>query len=143
MASLTTKQEKFVQGLIAGLSQRQAYYQAYPNSKKWKPGTVDNKASELFKQNETLGRYNDLLNEHKEKALWTREKADEKLKWLLAQAEEEINNSGLDATAVKAFMDAVKERNAINDIYPADKHEIDGGLSHDIIISIGSDKYGD
>ena len=29
---LTAKQEKFVQGLVSGLSQRQAYRQAYPNA---------------------------------------------------------------------------------------------------------------
>lgn len=108
-----------------------------------KDATIDNNAYKLMQKDEILARYNELLDEYKEKAFWTREKADEKLKWLLAQAEEEINNSGLGATAVKAFMDAVKERNAINDVYPADKHEIDGGLSYDIIISIGSDKYGD
>lgn len=52
--------EKFVQALIAGKTQRQAYREAYASSKKWKDKTVDKRASELFNRGEVLGRYKDL-----------------------------------------------------------------------------------
>ena len=73
--SLTAKEEKYVQGLVAGLSQRKAYREAYPNSIDWKDRTVDSRASESLKKSNVLGRYNELMGEHNAKALWTREKA--------------------------------------------------------------------
>lgn len=120
---LTAKQEKFVQGLVSGLSQRQAYYEAFPNSKKWKPETVDNKASKLFKESEILARYNALMDEHKEKALWTREEAVNDLKWLKEQAKQSILDEKFDNGYVRqgsatAFINAIKELNSLEDIYP-------------------------
>lgn len=90
MAKLTAKQEKYVQGLVTGLSQRKAYREAYPNSKKWKDRTVDSRASELLKESNVLGRYNGLMNEHKDKALFTREEAVNELIWLYKQSRESI-----------------------------------------------------
>ena len=120
---LTAKQEKFVQGLVSGLSQRQAYYEAFPNSKKWKPETVDNKASKLFKESEILARYNELMDEHKEKALWTREEAVNDLKWLKEQTKQSIIDEKFDNGYVRqgtatAFINAIKELNSLEDIYP-------------------------
>ena len=37
--SLTAKEEKYVQGLVTGLSQRKAYREAYPSSRDWKDRT--------------------------------------------------------------------------------------------------------
>ena len=72
MAALkNARHEKYVQNLIAGMSQRQAYRDAFPGSKKWKDKTVDNKASELF-SGEVLGRYNEIQEEQKKDALLTR-----------------------------------------------------------------------
>ena len=66
--SLTTKQEIFVQRLIEGYSQREAYKFAY-NCEKMKDSTIDNNAYKLMQNNEVLTRYNTLIREHKEKAL--------------------------------------------------------------------------
>ena len=87
---LTSKQEKYVQGLVAGLSQRQAYREAYPNSIEWKDRTVDSRASELFKKSKVLGRYNELMEEHKTKALFTRQEAVNELIWLYKQSKKSI-----------------------------------------------------
>ena len=35
------RHEAYIQYLIGGMSQRQAYLTAFPNAKKWKPETVD------------------------------------------------------------------------------------------------------
>ena len=51
MDKLTPKQELFVQGIISGLSQRQAYRQAY-KAEKMSDAVVDNKASALFNKGE-------------------------------------------------------------------------------------------
>jgi phage terminase small subunit len=57
---LTDKQEKFVEGLIAGKSQREAYRAAYPRSVNWLDSTVDTQACILFKHPKVLERYNEL-----------------------------------------------------------------------------------
>ena len=67
--SLTPKQEKFIQGVVSGLSQREAYKQAY-NAANMKDNTIDRKAYELFNKDYVRARYEELLNEFKEKALY-------------------------------------------------------------------------
>jgi hypothetical protein len=54
------RQEKFAQNLTSGMLQRQAYLDAFPNSKKWKPDTVDNKAYALAKTSEISARCEEL-----------------------------------------------------------------------------------
>ena len=125
---LTAKREKFVRGLVSGLSQRQAYYEAFPNSKKWKPETVDNKASKLFKENEILARYNALMEEHKNKALWTREEAINELKWLYQQAIKSIKEQDegyVRQGTSSALLGAIQELNKLEDLYPSDKHQVE------------------
>lgn len=57
---LTPKQEKFVQGLFARLSQREAYKQAY-NTKNMKDKTVDEKACLLAGQDKIKARLKELI----------------------------------------------------------------------------------
>ena len=64
---LTPKQERYVEELVKGKSQRQAYLVAFPSSRKWKPQTVDKRASELYNTREIKGRYNELMQEAKTK----------------------------------------------------------------------------
>lgn len=59
-ATLTDKQEKFVQELIKGKSQREAYRTAYPTSVKWLDTAVDCNASKVFSDAKVLQRYESL-----------------------------------------------------------------------------------
>ena len=59
---LTSKQEKYVNNLVKGMSQRIAYRNAYPSSKKWKDETVDSKASTLLKNEKVKERYKKLID---------------------------------------------------------------------------------
>lgn len=65
---MTVKEEIFVQELIKGKTQRQAYYVAYPHSKNWKPKTVDERACRLYKTNKIQARYEQLKNKVVERA---------------------------------------------------------------------------
>lgn len=56
---LTPKQEKFVQNLVKGMSQREAYKNSY-NVKKMSDRNVDTKAYLLFKKVEIRSRYDEL-----------------------------------------------------------------------------------
>ena len=125
---LTSKQEKYVQGLVAGLSQRQAYIQAYPKASDWKENSVDRQASTLLKHPKVLGRYNELMEEHKSKALWTREEAINELKWLYKQAIKSIEDQDegyVRQGTSSALLGAIQELNKLEDLYPSDKHQIE------------------
>ena len=118
--ALTPKQEKYVQGLVAGLSQRQAYIQAY-STKNMKDTTIDNNAYKLMQNNEISTRYNELMDEHKEKALWTREQAVNDLIWLKEQAKKSIKEQDdgyIRQGTSTAYVNAIKELNALEGVYP-------------------------
>ena len=74
---LNVKQEKFVQGIIKGLSQRQAYKEAY--GVKYKDESIDSKASTLFNSGKVQERYQELLKELKSNAIMS---AEERMIWL-------------------------------------------------------------
>jgi hypothetical protein len=84
---LTKAQEIFVQELLKGNTQRQAYLKAYPSKKNWKVSSLDSNASVLFKQVKVRHRYDELLNEMREieteKTRWTREQSIETLRYII------------------------------------------------------------
>lgn len=83
------RHEKFVQSLVAGMSQRQAYREAFPASNRWKDKTVDNRASELFR--EVLGRYKELQEEAQDAAIMTRKERMVALSDIAQNAEKEAD----------------------------------------------------
>lgn len=106
---LTPKREKFVQNLIAGMSQREAYRKAFPSAVKWKDATVDSKASELFGNDEILERYNQLQAEFAARALYTREEAVKDLRWMQDEARKDIDGNGINKANAPAFLNATKQ----------------------------------
>lgn len=68
---LTPKQEKFAQGLGSGLSQSEAYRQAYPSSLKWKEQTLWTRASEMAKHRKVVSRVTTLREKASEIAVLT------------------------------------------------------------------------
>lgn len=63
---LTAKQERFVQELVKGKSQREAYKNSY-NAERMKDKTIDDKAYLLFRKDEIRARYQELLDEAADK----------------------------------------------------------------------------
>lgn len=116
--SLTPKQEKFIQGIVSGLSQREAYKQAY-NTSRMKEETIDVKASELFNDGKVTVRYKALMKEHKDKALYTREEAINDLIWMKEKAREDIECRGLRQANGGHFLKAVNELCQLEDLYPS------------------------
>lgn len=106
---LTQKQEKFVQELIKGKSQREAYRTAYPSSLKWKDNVVDVKASELLKNGKVMVRHNELKNKvirrAEEKAIIT---AEDIIKEIASIAKDDISNY-LEFKTVQTVVDHDKE----------------------------------
>lgn len=71
--------EKFALGIANGLTQRKAYYAAFPNSVNWKPDTADKRASELYNNREVQGRLEELAAMTTSKAVMT---ATQRKEWL-------------------------------------------------------------
>lgn len=72
--------EIFCNEIVNGKSQRQAYYAAYPSSRKWKNGTVDSKASNFSKDGKVLARLQELRNQRQEESRITQTELIEQLK---------------------------------------------------------------
>jgi hypothetical protein len=85
--TLTKPQEIFIQELLKGSTQRQAYLKAYPSKKKWKESSLDSAASSLLKNEKVKTRYEQLLNKmrekEQEKTMWTREQSIETLRYVI------------------------------------------------------------
>lgn len=122
MSKLTTKQENFVQGLVAGLSQRDAYKQAYKTDR-MKDNTINVKASELAKDGKIAVRHRELLKEYSNMNLWTREAAFNEYEWLKNRAKEDIQEEGVRQATANAFLDSLEGMNqmAFRDLELADK----------------------
>ena len=125
--SLTTKQEIFVQRLLEGNTQAEAYRFAY-NCENMKDKTIIEKASKLMAQGNIRARYEELLEEHKQKALWSRSKAEEKLMWLLDKSQEDIEYRGLKQANSNSMLNTIKELNTLTDLYPKKNKEEDINL---------------
>lgn len=83
---LTPKEEKFVNLLVQGQTQRQAYKGAYDTSR-IKESTIDVYASRIFKKPKVFARYQELLAEMRErekvKSEWSREQSIETLRFVI------------------------------------------------------------
>nr|DAT03449.1 MAG TPA: Terminase small subunit [Caudoviricetes sp.] len=110
MSKLTTKQELFVQNLVAGQSQRQAYRQAY-NAEKMTDKTVDETANKLLKNPKVNARYRELIKQFSNMALWSREQAFNEYEWLKNQAKDDIKMQGVRQANSNAFVNALEGMN--------------------------------
>ena len=115
--SLTIKEEIFIQRRIEGYSQTEAYRFAY-DCENMKDKTVTEKASKLMAKDNVRARYKELLNEHKNKALYTREEAVNDLIWIKEKAREDIECRGLKQANGGHFLKSVNELCLLEDLYP-------------------------
>ena len=70
MSELTPKQERFIQNIVSGMSQRQAYKDAY-NAENMKDETIDSEASILFNDQKVSKRYQELIQKLEDTAIMT------------------------------------------------------------------------
>ena len=115
--SLTIKEEIFIQRRIEGYSQTEAYRFAY-DCENMKDKTVTEKASKLMAKDNIRARYEELLEEHKQKALYTREKAVNDLIWIKEKAREDIEYRGLKQANGGHFLKSVNELCQLEGLYP-------------------------
>ena len=131
--SLTIKQEIFIQRLIEGYSQREAYKFAY-EADNMKNETIDKRASELFSKGDIKGRYEELKNELKQKMFYTVEKANEDLEWIKLKAKEDIEYRGIKQANATTYLGAVKQQIDLNGITIKEaKKDIDNVIKFEIV----------
>jgi phage terminase small subunit len=88
---LTAKQEKFIQNIIKGMSQREAYKDAY-NAENMKDETIDTEACLLFNDQKIAKRYSDLIKELEKEAVMTAIEKRMLLKEMALDKENSIND---------------------------------------------------
>ena len=131
--NLTTKQEIFVQRLIEGYSQREAYKFAY-NCEKMKDTTIDVEASKLLSNPKVSIRYEELKNELKQKMFYTVEKANDDLEWIKLKAKEDIEYRGIKQANATTYLGAVKQQIDLNGITIKEaKEDIDNVIKFEIV----------
>ena len=131
--SLTTKQEIFVQRLLEGNTQAEAYRFAY-NCENMKDKTIIEKASKLMAQGNIRARYEELLNELKQKMFYTVEKANDDLEWIKLKAKEDIEYRGIKQANATTYLGAVKQQIDLNGITIKEaKEDIDNVIKFEIV----------
>lgn len=137
--SLTTKQEIFVQRLIEGYSQREAYKFAY-NCEKMKDTTIDVEASKLLANPKVSLRYEELKNELKQKMFYTVEKANDDLEWIKLKAKEDIEYRGIKQANSNAYLGAVKQQIDLNGITIKEaKEDVDNIIKFELVGAFNND----
>lgn len=127
MSKLTAKQKKFADGVISGLSQKDAYKEAY-NAANMKDSTIRRKASELMK-NGTITAYiekNRAIEEarQREKYSLDRDKALESYLWLVNEAKETMEVCGIKQATANAYISALDKACNLLDLYPDKKQSV-------------------
>ena len=133
---LTPKREKFVQNLIQGMSQREAYKNSF-NAKNMSDRTIDNEAYKLFKTDEVRARYNE-LREKIEDAQETRTIMNvlERKEWLTKIINGEVPEEGTAVTQGQllrfekqpSLSDKMKAMDILNKMDGEYKTNIDGSV---------------
>lgn len=105
--ALTPKQEKFIEGVVAGMNLTDAYRAAY-NCARMKPETVNNKAWELSRKGEITARIEKARAEAAKKAQWSLDIAVERVRKLNDKAISDLEEDGLykGSPAVKALIES-------------------------------------
>ena len=82
----------FIQNIVNGMSQRQAYKDAY--NAKYSPKAIDEKASTLFNSEKVQERYKELLQKIEDESIMS---AKERRKWLTKVIKGDIKHTSYDS----------------------------------------------
>lgn len=87
--NLTPKQERFIQNIVSGMSQRQAYKDAY-DAENMTDESIDVNACKLFNDAKISQRYQELMKELEDKAIMS---AKERMEWLTSVVNGDIKDT--------------------------------------------------
>lgn len=127
--ALTPKQENYVQNIVSGMSQREAYRAAY-SCVKSTDKTVDNKASALFRKDEIKARYDELVSLSAEEAVDQRTHIRRSFQALADKAWDELQEKELENPEATLFK-ALNQLGRLDNLWPT---ESDGGSVSEVQI---------
>ena len=122
---MTAKQEAFVQAVISGKTNSDAYRLAY-DTDNMKPSSVHEKAAELMRNVKISSRIAAYKEELAKSYLWTREDSVRELTGVIADPSARCS----DKTA------AVKVLNEMHGFNAPIKHDINGTITHEMAIEM-------
>jgi hypothetical protein len=136
---LNVKQEKFIQGIINGLSQRQAYKEAYEVN--YDDNAIDVKASTLFNTDKVQVRYKELLKEIEDKAIMS---VKERMIWLSDVVKGNIKHisyggNGEEYENEAYISDKLKAIDTLNKMSGEYTTKIDANVNTDIKVTLTDD----
>ena len=86
---LTPKQERFIQNIVSGMTQREAYKNSY-NTENMKDETIDKEACLLFNSPKIAERYRELMDKLEDESIMS---AKERMKWLTDVVKGKVKNT--------------------------------------------------
>jgi hypothetical protein len=144
---LTRQQEMFVQALIAGHGQSEAYKIAYPKANNWTPQAVATEAYRTIKKPQVAARYEELQNNYQKHlefaAFYDRDQLLYDFLYLKEKSEESIDDVGVRQANSNAYVNALKNIGELLDLYPDKKVDLNANISSDFEINILGDGASD
>ena len=140
---LTRQQEMFVQAIMAGHGQSEAYKIAYPKANNWTPGAVATEAYRTIKKPQVAARLEELQTNYQKhlefSAMYDRDQLLWDFLYLKEKSEESIDDVGVRQANSNALVNALKNIGELLDLYPDKKVDLNANISSDFEINILGD----
>lgn len=140
---LTRQQEMFVQAIMAGHGQSEAYKIAYPKANNWTPQAVATEAYRMMKKPHIAARIEELQNNYQKHLEFSTFYDRDQLLWdfyyLKEKSEESIDDQGIRQANSNALVNALKNIGEILSLYPDKKLDLNANISSDFEINILGD----
>ena len=140
---LTRQQEMFVQAIMAGHGQSEAYKIAYPKANNWTPQAVATEAYRMMKKPQIAARIEELQSNYQKhlefSAIYDRDQLLYDFLYLKERSEESIEDYGVRQANSNALVNALKNIGEILALYPDKKLDLNANISSDFEINILGD----
>ena len=140
---LTRQQEMFVQAIVAGHGQSEAYKIAYPKANNWTPQAVATEAYRVARKPHVAARIEELQSNYQKhlefSTFYDRDQLLYDFLYLKERSEESIEDVGVRQANSNAYVNALKNIGELLDLYPDKKVDLNANISSDFEINILGD----
>ena len=134
---LTPKQERFIQNIVSGMTQREAYKNSY-NTENMKDETIDKEACLLFNSPKIAERYRELMDKLEDESIMS---AKERMKWLTDVVKDKVKNTSYGSNGEsyenEAYIsDKLKAIDTLNKMSGEYVNRVEADVNTDVSINI-------
>ena len=134
---LTPKQERFIQNIVSGMTQREAYKNSY-NTENMKDETIDKEACLLFNSPKIAERYRELMDKLEDESIMS---AKERMKWLTDVVKGKVKNTSYGSNGEsyenEAYIsDKLKANDTLNKMRGEYVNRVEADVNTDVSINI-------